>query len=148
MSLIECGARMARQAVLDRNPDPLELHCVIDESVLNRETGGPAVMAEQLDRLASVADRPTVLVQIVPAGGGALHCASFGSFSLFTSAESSGPFMACTEDLGGNHYQDGPTVIEAHAELFEHLTTIALPPEQSAELIKTRAERYRLPMTP
>ena len=136
-------ARLARQAVLDREPDPLELHCVIDESVLNRETGSSAVMADQLDHLVSVAGRPTVLVQIVPAGGGALHCTWFGSFSLFTSAGSSKPFMACTEDLGGIHYQDSPHVIEAHAELFEHLTTIALPPEQSAELIKTRAEKYR-----
>lgn len=136
-------ARMARQAVLDRDPDPLEFHCIVDESVLNRETGSSALMADQLAHLAAVAARPTVVVQIVPASGDALLCTWFGSFGLFTSAGSSRPFMACTENLGGVHYQDSPNVIEAHAELFEHLATVALSPEQSAELIKNRAERYQ-----
>jgi transcriptional regulator with XRE-family HTH domain len=136
-------SRMTRQAVLDRRPDPLELHCIIDESALNRETGSAGVMAAQMDHLLAMDAKPTVLVQIVPADGPALHTAWFGSFTLFTSAGSSTPFMTCTENLGGVHYQDSPHVIEAHAELFAHLAAVALTPEQSAELIKNRAERYR-----
>jgi transcriptional regulator with XRE-family HTH domain len=135
--------RLARQAVLDREPDPLELHCIIDESVLNRQTGTPEVMAAQLDHLASVAAKPTVLIQVVPASGGVMHSASFGSFTLFTAADKARPYMACTEDLGSIHYQDSRHAIEAHTGLFDHLAAVALSPEQSAELILNQAERYR-----
>lgn len=135
--------RLARQEVLDREPSPLELCCVVDESVLNRVTGGPGVMAAQLDHMVSMAQRPTVQLQIFPAESPSLHSAAFGSFTLFTSDSSSRPFMVCTEDLTGFNYLDRPPALEIHAELFEHLATVALSPEQSAELIQNRAERYR-----
>ena len=137
------AARIARQAVLDRQPEPLELCAVIDESVLRRVTGGPAVMSEQLDHLVRMAQRPTVQLQLVPLESPALHTAAFGSFRLFTSCEGTVPYMVCTEDLTGFNYSDRPPAIETHANLFEHLAAIALPPDQSAELIHQIAERYQ-----
>ena len=136
-------ARVARQAVLGREPEPLELCCVIDESVLYRVTGGPEIMAEQLDYLCTMANRPSIQLQVFPSDGSAVHMASFGSFRLFTSAEVEMPYIVCTEDLTGFNYLDRPPAIEAHVELFDHLTTVALPPDQSAELIQNRAERYQ-----
>ena len=135
-------ARLARQAVLDREPEPLELICVIDESILNRVTGSRQVMADKLAQLAETTRRPTVQLQVCRARSSALHTVPCGPFSLFTSVGASMPFMACAETLSGVQYQDSPQVIESHAELFDHLTTIALPPEQSAELIQQIAERY------
>jgi hypothetical protein len=136
-------ARVARQAVLDREPTPLELCCVVDESVLFRLTGSTGTMAEQLDHLVSAAARPTVQLQILPFDGHAVHNASFGSFHLFTGEEATAPFMCCDDSLTGVNYQDNPSAIGAHAELFDHLTAVALPPDESAELIQNRAERYR-----
>lgn len=136
-------SRMARQVVLERRPDPLELRCVIDESVLSRVTGGLDVMADQLDHLVALGDRPSVLIQVMPADGPGLHSTWFGGFNMFTSAQAETPFMICTDHLGGVQYNDSQQAIEAHVGLFEHLCHIALPPEQSAELIHTRAERYR-----
>ena len=139
-------ARMARQAVLDRQPEPLELICVIDEMAITRQTDTPETMANQLDHLLEMSLRPTIQIQIYP--GPPLHDVTFGSFQLFTSADTALPFMACTEDLSGINYVGGQAAIEAHVELFEHLARIALPPDQSAELIKITSERYRMTHEP
>ncbi len=135
-------ARMDRQAVLVRQPQPLELVAVIDESVLHRVTGNRAIMAEQLRHVLDLTRRQNICVQIVPATSSGLHSASFGSFRLFTSLGASSPFMACTEDLTGFNYLDRVEAIDAHAELFEHLRAIALAPDKTAELLENTAERY------
>jgi hypothetical protein len=138
------ASRLARQVVLDRAPNPLEFCCIIDESVLYRETGGADVMAEQLDHLLALAQSPTIHLQISPSDSSAVHMASFGSFDLFTSEGATVPYMVCTEDLTGFNYLDRPPAIEAHIELFDHLSRTALTPIQSAELLqRTRTERYR-----
>ena len=58
--------RLARQRVLTREPHPLVLSAVIDESVLWRVAGDRAVMATQLDHLVHMADRPNVDVRVLP----------------------------------------------------------------------------------
>lgn len=136
-------ARLSRQAVLRRTPVPLEVRCVIDESVLHRVTGGPETMAEQLDHLVSLAASETVDVRIVPMSSGGLHCAAFGSFRLFTSPDATGPYIACTEDLTGFNYLDRRHAIDAHAQLFRHLVDLALEPDQSGELLTSMAADYR-----
>jgi len=136
-------ARLSRQAVLRRTPVPLEVRCVIDESVLHRVTGGPETMADQLDHLVSLAASETVDVRIVPMSSGGLHCAAFGSFRLFTSPDATGPYIACTEDLTGFNYLDRRHAIDAHAQLFRHLVDLALEPDQSGELLTSMAADYR-----
>ena len=137
-------ARLARQAVLNRRPDPLHLHCVVDESALRRVTGGEATMAAQLRHLGDVIrQKSTVHLQVCPATSSALHTAAFGSFDIFTSYETGIPYMVCTEDLTGFNYLDRRPVIEAHAQLFEHLTRVALSPKDSADLIHEIAETYQ-----
>ena len=136
-------SRITRQAVLDREPLPLQLECVIDESVLNRVTGGRQVMADQLNHLLRLSEKPSVTIHLVPADGSILHCAPFGSFRLFTSDGGPEPFITCTEDLTGFNYADRPDAIGAHAELFKHLVEVALTSSESKSLIKTIAERYQ-----
>jgi len=136
------NARLARQAVLDREDHPLELICVIDESVLHRITGDAAVMSEQLAHLLRMGRKPTIQIFVVPSESPVLHAAAFGSFRLFTSAGATVPFMTCTEDLTGFNYLDRREAITAHTELFAHLTRVALPPSDSAVLIEKIMERY------
>ncbi|MFJ6868124.1 helix-turn-helix domain-containing protein [Streptomyces termitum] len=54
-----------RQAALVRERPPMML-MVLDESCVRRRVGGPAIMAEQLDRLLEVAASPNTMVQIAP----------------------------------------------------------------------------------
>ncbi len=129
--------------MLHRQPEPLELECIIDESVLHRVTGRPEVMAEQLEHLVTTATTAAVTIGVVPAASSALHCAAFGSFRLFTVPGAPDPFITCTEDLTGFNYLDRPEAIEAHAQLFTHLLAVALPPTESLDLIASLVEQYR-----
>ncbi|HEY6790246.1 MAG TPA: DUF5753 domain-containing protein, partial [Trebonia sp.] len=58
------AARMARQAILDRDSPPTVV-AIIDELVLARQIGSPEVMAEQCARLLAVSEHSSVIVQVV-----------------------------------------------------------------------------------
>lgn len=131
--------RLARQAVLERQPNPLRLSVVLDESVLHRVAGGRDVMAGQLDHLADAAGWPNVDLRILPLDAGVFV---FGSFALFSHTNASEPYMACVEDRAGAHYLDRDPDREAHTDLARHLAAAALDADQSAELITAVAKEY------
>src|SRR5436305_1032655 len=92
--------RLERQQVLDR--DALQLSVVLDESVLRRRIGDDTVMYEQLQRLASEADRPNLRLQILPLD--AQHTVFGESFVVFgfgfgTSADAMLQDVVSTEHL-------------------------------------------------
>jgi transcriptional regulator with XRE-family HTH domain len=136
------GARLARQQVLDRDPDPLRLRAVLDDSVLRRLTGAPGVMAEQLGHLAEMSRRPNVSIRILPFDG-RIHCAAWGAFRLITAPGAAVAFMACAEDLGGVRYHETPHTVDAHIGLFEHLWAAALPPGASRDLVAALSREVR-----
>jgi hypothetical protein len=119
--------RLARQAaVLDR----AELLIVILESVLYREVGDAATMAEQVEHLLEVGARPNVTLQIVPdtpAIAGALG----GAFAIAT--ERSTDIALYTESIiqGGVHTD--PDLIASAARAFDALRAEALPWTQTQE---------------
>jgi DNA-binding XRE family transcriptional regulator len=134
--------RLARQAVLDREPDPLSLSVVIDESVLHRTTGDGEVMFEQLTHLADAAGRPHIDVRILPFAAGT-HVAAFGSFTVLTAPGSTEPYLAIILDRVSAHYLELPSVVAAHVRAFRHLQDVARSPTESIDLIRTVAkERY------
>jgi transcriptional regulator with XRE-family HTH domain len=57
--------RRFRQEILKRS-QPAQLHALIDESALIRQVGGRDVMAQQLEHLWAMNERPNVSVGIVP----------------------------------------------------------------------------------
>ncbi len=73
------AARLARQAVLDRDDPPL-FWVLLDEAVLHREIGSPIVMHSQLLHVADVARRPNVTVQVIPGMGA--HLGLSGAFGI------------------------------------------------------------------
>ena len=131
--------RIARQGVLDREPEPLSLSVVLDESVLHRVAGDRDVMCQQLDHLVEMAERPNVDVRILPLDAG-VFSAAFGAFQVLTSPASSRPFMACMVDRVGPHYLDRPLEVDAHATLFGYLCDVALPPAPSVDLLRSTAK--------
>jgi hypothetical protein len=133
--------RLARQAVLERPGDPLRLTAVVDESVLLRTFGDPAVQAEQLDHLVAISARDNVDIRVVPLAGGA-SAACWGSFSVLTSPGSTEPYMVCTEDRTGVNYLDKGHQVATHIGLFEHVTEVALSPAASLELIRSTAKEH------
>jgi transcriptional regulator with XRE-family HTH domain len=88
-------ARLRRQEILDRDQPPM-LWVVLDEWVLRRPVGGEQVMAGQVKRLAEMARRPRVVIEVIPASVGA-HDGLAAAFHL---ADFDG-----TPTIG---YQEGP----------------------------------------
>ncbi|MEM9563545.1 MAG: helix-turn-helix transcriptional regulator [Actinomycetota bacterium] len=131
--------RLARQAVLHREPTPLEFFCLMDESVLHRAIGGPVVLQAQLRRLLSVAELPNVELRLVDLHDPPFGVA-FGAFQLLTSLAASSPYIACSEDLTGKHYHDSPDVVAAHHSLFEHMFARAIGVEETIDRITKRLE--------
>jgi hypothetical protein len=127
-------ARLERQAILDGDNPPTCVF-VIDEYALRRPAGGRKVMAEQLARLRELAERPDIIVQIVPSD------AEYYAGCPFMIAKFDGVEIANLDSaLRGQ-------IVEARDDIFE-LTIIwedirraALSPKESLKLIdKVRQE--------
>jgi hypothetical protein len=125
--------RMARQAVLER-PDPPNLWAVLDEALLRRSLGPPAVMRGQLERLAEMAQRPNVTVQIIPLHFGG-HSAAGGPFSILRFAELYLPDVVYLEQLTSSLYLDRPEAVDTYLRVMERLCMEAATPAASFELI-------------
>lgn len=137
-------SRLARQSALHRE-NPLSLTVVLDEAVLGHVAGSREVMADQLDQLADAAEWPNVDLRVLPSGAGRFS-AAFGAFSLLTQPGAVSPWMAVTEDRAGPHMHDAdhaPSAVDAHVQLFDHLTTHSLNPDDSRDLIGRIAKEYR-----
>ncbi|MFF7893578.1 helix-turn-helix domain-containing protein [Streptomyces sp. NPDC007907] len=124
--------RMKRQEILSR-PKPLHLWAILDESVIRRVVGSPAVMKEQLDRLLEANESPHITLQVLPFSKGA-HAAALGSFVMI-----GGPQPAL--DVVYVDIHTGSLFLEKEAELeryrlaFEYLRAQALDMEASSTLI-------------
>jgi transcriptional regulator with XRE-family HTH domain len=127
--------RMRRQAVLHR-PVPLRFHTVVDEAVIRRPVGGPAVMREQLTRLATAA--PHITVQVVPFEAGP-YPAMVSGFTIMEFADpSDAPVVHCETVLGDTLLED-EAELARFTGLFEAAAGRALPPAESADLIRRAA---------
>jgi transcriptional regulator with XRE-family HTH domain len=134
-------ARLARQAVLHREPNPLQLEVVLAEGALRELVGGPEVMAGQCDHLVTMARQANVELQVLPANGQVVS--SICAFHLFTSPGSPAPYLACGSDLIGVNYHETRSAIDAYGALFAHLCSVALSPADTIRFIKTVKESHR-----
>ncbi|MET7661119.1 helix-turn-helix transcriptional regulator [Streptomyces sp. NPDC005373] len=124
--------RMKRQEILSR-PKPPRLWAILDESVIRRVVGSPAIMKEQLDRLLEANHSPHVTLQVLPFSKGA-HCAALGSFVTI-----GGPEPAL--DVVYVDFHAGSLFLEKEEELdryrlaFDYLRAQALDMEASSSMI-------------
>ena len=129
--------RMARQAVLTRNPPP-ELWAVMDEDVVRRPIGGRDVLRRQLLRLAEVSERPNVTLQILPFGVGA-HRGLSGSFIVLGFPDGTDESLVYCEGLTGGVFRNRPEEFRQYLMSFESLRAAALSPKESVDLISSVA---------
>src|ERR1700758_2013029 len=131
--------RMRRQQAIDRAD--LELSVVFDESILQRQIGDDAVMYEQLQHLAKVAERPNVTMQILTLDG--QHRVFGESFVIFGFGAGSDAMLqdvVATEHMRSGFTLEGERETYLHRIAFETLAEAALDPESSKELILETAE--------
>ncbi len=131
----EVTVRMIRQERLTSAERPLELLAVIDEAVLHRALGGPAVMRAQLAHLVEAAELDTVTVQILPTAV-ADHPALDGAFTVLSFDGLGEPDMGYVEHpMGSMHIEKVETVTRARL-VFDRLRAVALSPAESAAFIE------------
>jgi transcriptional regulator with XRE-family HTH domain len=132
--------RMQRQRVLHR-PYPLDLWFILDEAALRRMAGPSRVMREQLDHLYEACHWPNVTLQVLGFGSG-LHPGLGGSFTIVKFPERLDPDVVYTEGVAGQPYiEEREHEVRGHAEAFDLLRATALPPAESARLIRSISER-------
>ncbi|MDA8371404.1 MAG: helix-turn-helix transcriptional regulator [Nocardiopsaceae bacterium] len=126
--------RMARQEVLTSTECP-DLWFILNEAVIRRVVGGPAVMRDQLTRILQTAEAPNVRIQVLPYSIGA-HAAMDGRFVLLTLPEHTAPDLVYIEYSYGSLYLDRKDDLKRYSWMFEQLRADALAPSTSSSLIR------------
>ena len=129
--------RRRRQELLDR-ADPPAIRFALHQSVVEAQIGSPAVMAEQLRRLADVAGRPNVTIRVIRADSGA-YAAVGVSFTMFGFAHEADPKVVFLEQLTRNTFIEDLAEVDTYTRAFESALEIAESAQRSRELILRRA---------
>jgi hypothetical protein len=133
------GLRVKRQDLLTR-ANPPRIWSVMDEAVLRRPVGGPAVMRAQLHRLIEVAKMPQVTLQVVPFTRGG-HAGAGGSFSVLRFEEQFLPDVVYIEQLTGAVYLEQRSDVEHYLEVMDQLSGEALTPVATTRFIEQVASQ-------
>jgi transcriptional regulator with XRE-family HTH domain len=125
--------RLIRQRLLTQS-DPPKFRAVLDEAVLHRVMGGPAVMAVQLDRLIELSRLRNVAIGVISFRSGA-HPGGDGAFDILEFGASL-PGVVYLEGLFGQIFVESPRDVGRYQSAFETLHAAALDQEDSQQLIR------------
>lgn len=129
--------RLARQKILSRQDRP-RLWAVIDEAVIHRLVGSPAMMQGQLRHLVETAEQGRTTIQVVPYRAGA-HAGTTGPFVILDFPEPSVPAVVYVETLAGDIYLEQRADVDRYTLAFDRLLAAALHPDDSVHLIEQTA---------
>lgn len=127
-------ARLQRQRTLLGRPKPPRYRALIDEAVLHRQVGGPAVMKDQLEHILKLAGEGKVTIQVIPFEVGT-YAATDSNVDYLEFTDSPLPGLVFVEGLAGQHYLDSESELQTYAESLEALRDIALSPRDSIQKI-------------
>jgi hypothetical protein len=133
------AARTARQDALFSSEHPPEIHVILDEAVLHRQVGGPAVTRQQLTALAETATWPNVALQVIPFTAGA-NAGMDGHFVILAFPEPEDPPVAYVEGLMGDVYVEAGEEVDRFTLAWTQLVIQALDQAESAAMIRTLAK--------
>ncbi|GAA0553058.1 helix-turn-helix domain-containing protein [Actinomadura livida] len=129
--------RMQRQGVLDQ----AFVMLLLSEATLRWPVGSPRIMRDQLVHLLEVAERPNIVLHVIPQ---TFETGAYpgldGGLKLVTGDDFGE--VAYTESMGGGRLISSPGEVAAMAIRFARISAKALPEHQSTELIKTAMEAY------
>ena len=130
--------RMERQKRLTAADAPT-LWVVLNEAVLHRQVGGPAVLRDQLAHIADVAGLGNVTVQVLPYTAGA-HPAMLGSFTLMQFPDPADRDVVYLEAETGALYLEKQEDVRRYSLILDYLRAQALGPAESRALIAQLAK--------
>ncbi|MFF3176258.1 helix-turn-helix domain-containing protein [Streptomyces sp. NPDC057900] len=130
--------RTARARILDGPLAPI-LWTMLDEAVLRRQVGGPKVMAEQLNKIADMAETGRLRLHVLPFGTGA-HSLQEGLASLMSFADAQ-PVAYVEGYLTGN-LMDDPLMVKACRTVYDLALSDAMSHQESLALVRAAAEDH------
>jgi len=131
-------ARMDRQQILE-GADPPMLIAVLDEGALRRPVGCAKVMHDQLGRLLELAQRPKIVVQVVPADAGP-HPGTAGPMVI--ASLDGKPDVAYLDTALEGQLVERHKDVAAIALLYDTLRSEALPVRASLDFISKVQESW------
>jgi transcriptional regulator with XRE-family HTH domain len=130
-------ARLAKQAVLNREAPP-RYWVLIDEQVLYRKVAGPEVMAAQLVRLAELARRPNITVQVLSRDS--VHTGLSGAFAAAQTADN---LVIYKDDFTDGTTTDIPAAVSQAITRFDILRSEAYRRSESLEIIDKAEQEWQ-----
>jgi transcriptional regulator with XRE-family HTH domain len=129
--------RRARQERITHDDAPT-LHAVVNEAVLRRTVGGPAVMRAQLRHLIELAKRGQVTLQVLPFDAGA-HPAMTAPFVMLGFQDYPRMNTVYLENGRGALYLEREADLTRYEWMFDQLVHLALDPDATTTLLDTVA---------
>ncbi|GAA0944152.1 helix-turn-helix transcriptional regulator [Pseudonocardia zijingensis] len=134
--------RLDRKGVLTREPEPLRVAALLDESVLRRPAHGPGVMREQVEHLCRIVEEPspTIEVRVLPFSLG-LHGLLGGAFQIlsFDHGESDVIFF---EGQDGGGLQEKADIVQAHSDRLDTAWKQALEGRELLRFLQEVTDTY------
>lgn len=127
--------RLRRQQALLRRRPPLELRVVLDESVLARIVGGPALMAEALAHVRDRAALPSVQLRVLPLSAG-VYRAQVGPIAVLEFPRSAGEDVVYIEGHSGDTLLEAPRDVLLYKRVLDEVWTGALPGAATDDLVR------------
>ncbi|MFD9069745.1 helix-turn-helix domain-containing protein [Streptomyces lasiicapitis] len=129
--------RLARAKVFDDFKSPVVWY-LLDEAVLRRPVGSPAVMCAQLRHIADLGESGRIRVHVLPFAAGQHVLDGFVSLMWFNDL----PPIAYVEGVNTGKVLEDPTVVRDCQALYEHALGDAMSHLGSLALIKSVADDY------
>jgi transcriptional regulator with XRE-family HTH domain len=126
------SARLERQSVIGR----AYLTAIIDQHVLHRLIGSPAVMAEQCGHLAAMAGRPDIGLHVVAEG---TNVGLWGAFDIAARDSAVTVRFSALEDMTST----AADLVGRVTVAFERILGAALPHTESVALIRAAEEQWK-----
>ncbi|SEC87721.1 Helix-turn-helix domain-containing protein [Streptomyces misionensis] len=130
--------RMKRRRMFEGPEQPV-VWTLLDESVLRHRVGGPEVMAEQLHKIADMAEAGRLRLHVLPHRVGA-H-ALLQSPLVLMSFKDSAP-VAYVEGFRTGHLMDDPSLVRASRTAYALALSDALSQQESHALVRAAAEEH------
>jgi len=118
----------------------LHLDVVQTEQVLHLRFGDAGVMAEQLTRMADLAELPNVTIRITTFDAGQYEAHRLDTFTIMTHAW--GTPNVYLEGYGGGRFITEADEVAYFADAFDQATKVALSPADSVAFIREMASKW------
>nr|WP_042185743.1 helix-turn-helix transcriptional regulator [Kibdelosporangium sp. MJ126-NF4]CEL16856.1 Putative DNA-binding protein [Kibdelosporangium sp. MJ126-NF4]CTQ91916.1 transcriptional regulator, XRE family [Kibdelosporangium sp. MJ126-NF4] len=122
-----------------RGPDALDYTVLLDEAVIRRTVGGPAIMADQLRHLLELGHRPNIEIKVFPFAAGEYEVMT-GAVTWLGFAQIDYPDAVYLEYPSGGEWIEKADDVAKFAASIEANASLALTVDESAALIRDQAE--------